>query len=170
MRAEQIIGTSKLQERRLADKSARGKSLAAVQQSQFEKVCNLPTTYSATKGTQMLKLRSNYAKDRTVSVGDCYLRFNKDGIATVPTHYKDTIDKEMVVKPGRYFWLVEEEVQVPVEEVVVEPDLEQEMTETLESIAELQSEPELPSEPPVTKKFPKVKANKPAKKVTSKKK
>lgn len=169
MRAEQIIGTSKFQERRLADKSTRGKSLVAVQQSQFEKIYNLPTTYSAIKGTQMLKLRSNYAKDRTVSVGDCYLRFNKDGIATVPTHYKDTIDKEMVVKPGRYFWVVEEEVQVPVE-VVVEPDLEQEMTETLESIAELQAEPELPSEPPVTKKFPKVKAAKPAKKVTSKKK
>lgn len=169
MRAEQIVGTSKLQERRLADKSTRGKSLVAVQQSQFEKVYNLPTNYSAIKGTQMLKLRSNYAKDRTVSVGDCYLRFNKDGIATVPTHYKDTIDKEMVVKPGRYFWVVEEEVQVPVE-VVVEPDLEQEMTETLESIAELQDEPELPSEPPVTKKFPKVKAAKPAKKVTSKKK
>ncbi len=68
-----------------------------------------------------LRVRSNFARNRVVMLGDLVLRFDSTGHATMPEHQLSILKSEMRVRPGRYHILQEEVVSdVPAVEVVPE--------------------------------------------------
>jgi hypothetical protein len=71
-------------------------------------------------------VKSNYARDRVVVVGngDLVLNFDRNGIAVIPAHKAYLLDAEMIARPGRYTILQQTNavavVEVPAAEVVAE--------------------------------------------------
>ena len=145
--SEQITGTSRLGE---SSPSRAGKSLWSVYSSQAQLVTEPPMAKQENKQVLMLKLKSNFARDRTVSVGDCYLRFNGDGEANVPPHFKETLDREMTVRPGRYQWVQEQVSDSPEPEAIVEPVVSEptfSLEEDIEKVLDSEEEEEPKAEP-----------------------
>lgn len=137
---EPVKGTSQLGEKIFSSRNP-GKSSWRVQSSLSELVNKPPMAKQEVEHVRMLKLKSNYARNRTVSVGDFYLLFNGDGETEVPEHYRDGLELEMSRRPGRYRWVTDEPTVsaeptvVPEPEVVEEPSfsLEKEIEEVLET-------------------------------------
>lgn len=137
---EKIIGTGELRDRMLASKPT-GKSLWSVQSTQSELFNKAPMAKQEMKQVNMLKVKSNFAKNRTVSIGDFHIAFDSNGEVLVPSHYKEALDREMIVRPGRYWWVEEKlpehialdeyySTQIEAEETF---SLEQEIEEVLEA-------------------------------------
>lgn len=164
---ETIKGTSRLSEEIFSSRST-GKSSWKVQSSLSELVNKPPMAKQEVEQERMLKLKSNYARNRTVSVGDFYLLFNSDGEAEVPEHYRDVLEIEMSRRPGRYQW-VQCESSVSVEPAQQEPEPEIEETSfSLEK--EIEEILETEEAPIVTPTKPKPKPKKAATKRTASKK
>ena len=69
-------------------------------------------------------IRSNFARDSVVMLDGSYpLKFNSNGEARCPAHFRSSIERLMVMRPNR-FWIVEEESPAPTS--VVEESVEQE--------------------------------------------
>ena len=102
------------------------------------------------KEMKMVKVSSNYARDRVVMIagGKLILHFDSHGEAEMPEHQLDLMKAEMRVRPGRYKLHLEEEapaapVVAPVEETaVVMREQVASLLEVLEAEAS-ESEPEL---------------------------
>lgn len=113
---------------------------------------------------KMLKLRSNYARNRVVSFDSIHLSFDIDGICQVDAQLKAEIDRMMALRPGRFFWVLDE---TPVaEEVILPPPTtsEETLVQELEAaVADLVEEEKVEEELTPKKKPPKSRAGKPAK-------
>lgn len=68
---------------------------------------------------KMIKVTSNYARNRTIMVagGQLILHFDQQGVAELPEHKLDLLKAEMRVRPNRYFI---QEVEQEAPKVVVE--------------------------------------------------
>lgn len=89
-----------------------------------------------------IKIRSNFARDSVVMLDGSYpLKFNSNGEARCPAHFRSSIERLMVMRPNR-FWIVEEESPAPTsvversveQEKVVELDLDDKQQEDAEKI------------------------------------
>jgi len=126
-----------------------------------------------TKEPRMAQIKSNFARNRVVSLnnGELVLDFDAKGLAECPDHLLHVLEVEMRFKPNRY------EI-VSRQEPVASP-VEVELAQAVEELAETQEEPEaqaepeeLPEEPaveeePAPKKQPAKKRGRPAKKKTT---
>lgn len=72
---------------------------------------------------KMLKIKSNYARNKSVSIADMVVYFNEKGEGLVPDYKKDVVDEFFKHKQGRFSYVedhvvkpavVHKEVQVPV--------------------------------------------------------
>lgn len=91
----------------------------------------------------MMKVKSNSIRDRALVVDTLVLRFDEKGVAEVPEHSREILERHMAVHPGR-LTLLEPEVVVPapvVEEVKVPSALEVEADVAVE--AEPEEEPDM---------------------------
>lgn len=129
---------------------ARGKGLRDslnVRSKLYENSKN-PVRYPGDPDMKTLKVRSNYARSRTVMLDSLVLKFDDHGVASFPAHLLPILEKEMAVKPGRYF-LVQDTPQtqetVPVESGSIAPPtsvVRDEVFSALERIAaKLKAEP-----------------------------
>ena len=99
-----------------------------------------------------VKIRSNYARDRVVSMagGALYLHFDGKGYATCPESKLHLMGPEMAARPGRYFIMMPEpEAPAPMVEAMPEP--EPEPAPTVEAMpepeeVEAEAEPEAKAE------------------------
>lgn len=70
-------------------------------------------------------VKSNYARSRTILLDGRYpLSFDGEGKARIPAHLRESFEREMAAKPGRYSFDVQPVVQVAPEVVApraVEP-------------------------------------------------
>ena len=142
-----IPGTSKL-----AENSANqtGKSLWSVFASQSKLVNEPPMAKQEIKQVPMLQLKSNFARDRTVSIGDFHIPFNSKGEASVPSHYKEAVDLEMSRRPGRYQWVSDQPIVSPEIEVISPPEQVEEtfsLEQEIEEVLELEEAPEADVKP-----------------------
>lgn len=88
-------------------------------------------------------VRSNYARNKTILLDGRYpLSFDATGKAVLAGKLREAFEREMVVRPGRYWYeaskvvevqvaspqpvLVQESIQEPVQEEIVELELEEE--------------------------------------------
>lgn len=113
---------------------------------------------------KMLKLRSNYARNRVVSFDSIHLPFDIDGICQVDAQLKAEIDCIMALRPGRFFWVLDEAPVI--EEVILPPPTtsEETLVQELEAaVADLVEEETVEEELTPKKKTPKSRAGKPAK-------
>jgi len=152
---EKIIGTGELRDRMLASKPT-GKSLWSVQSTQLELFNKAPMAKQEMKQVTMLKVKSNFAKNRTVSIGDFHIAFDSNGETLVPSHYKEALDREMIVRPGRYCWVEERLPEVTVVEENLDSQISpEEETFSLEQEIEevLEAEPEPTPEKAPNKKI-----------------
>lgn len=100
----------------------------------------------------MLKLQSNFARNRVVDFGSIFVTFNEDGIAEVPAHARAQIDAVRRRRPGRFNWVVEQVAEPEVTpiapaEVFEEPSLEEELAQALEETQVEETEAQATSEP-----------------------
>lgn len=62
----------------------------------------------------LVTLKSNYAKDKVVSIGGMDVKFNSEGEAKIPRHHVPAVRKHMRVRPGR-FRIIEKTAPAPAE-------------------------------------------------------
>lgn len=83
-----------------------------------------PARYPGDPNMKTLKVRSNYARSRTVVLDSLVLKFDDHGEASFPAHQLPMLEHEMAIKPGRYQLVADEAPTVVVSQtqVVGTPD------------------------------------------------